>query len=218
MLWRTASFAETSVARVHVGYFLEDRAHEGFLKALVTRVAQEEGFHKEELIHDVRSSRGGAKSIDRFRDFLREHRGKGALPFDLLVVARDGNCHGYNDTARELKRCAELARFPAIERIVLAIPDPHIERWYLIDGEAFKKALGTSRGPDVPAYKCERAYYKRVLRDQVQDTGIRSSLGGVEYGGRIAENMADWYHAGEKDIGFKHFCEDLRQLLRKLRG
>lgn len=207
------------MARIRVGYFLEDRAHESFLKTLVKRVAQEEGFHEEELVHDVRSSRGGGKSIAKFLAFLKEHKGRDTLPFDLLVVARDGNCRGYNDSAKELRQCAERAHFPAVERIVFAIPDPHIERWYLIDGEAFKKALGTSRRPDVPAYKCKRAYYKRVLREQVQDAGIGSSLlGGVEYGERIAENMADWYHAGEKDIGFKHFWEDLRQLLRKLRG
>lgn len=179
MPWRTAFFVETLVARIRIGYFLEDRAHENFLKALVRRIAEEEGFPESDLAHDVRSGWGG-KTIPEFEQFLKEYRSGHAVPFDMLVVAVDGNCRGYNERAKDLRQSAERAQFPALDRIVFAIPDPHIERWYLIDAEAVRKALNTSRGPDIPAYKCEKGYYKSVLRETVRSAGIESLLGGVE--------------------------------------
>lgn len=176
------------MARVKIGYFLEDRSHESFLKALVRRIAQEEGFSERDLIHDVRSCRGG-RVITEYKRFLKECRRGSTVPFDILVVAMDGNCRGYNERARELKQCAERAQYPALDRIVSAIPDPHIERWYLIDADVVRKALNTSRGPDIPAYKCEKGYYKRVLWGAVRSAGVKSQLGGVEYGERIIQNI-----------------------------
>ncbi len=37
-------------------YFLEDIAHERFLKALVARLAEEQGISPDRLIHDVRNA------------------------------------------------------------------------------------------------------------------------------------------------------------------
>jgi len=42
---------------MRIVYFLEDRAQEGFIKAIVERVAQEEGFLQDSLSHDIRSAR-----------------------------------------------------------------------------------------------------------------------------------------------------------------
>ena len=77
-------------------------------------------------------------------------------------MGRDANCQGY------LKRRQELE--PAVEycgcKVVYAIPDPHIERWLLLDSAAFKAVLG--RGCDAPKQKCERKRYKRLLLDAVR--------------------------------------------------
>ena len=53
-----------------------------------------------------------------------------ALP-DLLIVGRDANCQGY------LKRGRNWSRPPHCGcPVVYAIPDPHIERWLLLDSAA----------------------------------------------------------------------------------
>ena len=47
------------MAKLNIGYFLEDVGHENFVKALVTRVALEMGFASDDLNHDVRNATGG---------------------------------------------------------------------------------------------------------------------------------------------------------------
>ena len=71
--------------------------------------------------------------------------------------------------------------------MVLAIPDPHIERWLLLDGAAFKAVFGT--GCDAPDLKCERNHYKRQLMDAIQSAGTTPRLGGIEYAEEIVQHM-----------------------------
>ena len=54
----------------------------------------------------------------------------------MIVVATDANCIGLQQRAKEIEASA------AISPVVLAIPDPHIERWLLLDGAAFKSVFG----------------------------------------------------------------------------
>ncbi|MFQ6092422.1 MAG: hypothetical protein ACE5OR_07035 [bacterium] len=61
------------MGKIRVCYFLEDRAHERFLKALVERVAREEGIMAHLLLYDVRSARHGSRVINQFREFLRDY-------------------------------------------------------------------------------------------------------------------------------------------------
>lgn len=217
MPWRTVSCAVISVPDITIGYFLEDRAHEVLLRAMVSRIAGEEGYHPEELIHDVRSAHGG-QGIARLKAFLEQCAGGAEVPFDLLVAAIDGNCHGYNKRAQQLKNLVARAGYPAPDRVVLAVPDPHIERWYMLDENAFKRGVNAAHGPAVPPYKYRKDWYKKALSDAVRDAGVPSLLGGVEYGERIVAGMADWYHGGQRDAGFKHFVDDLRSGLRQVRA
>jgi len=60
---------------------------------------------------------------------------------DLLVVAIDSNCRVFNACRSEVEDAVKDAPIPRI----LAIPDPHIERWLLLDSAAFKSALGKVR-------------------------------------------------------------------------
>ena len=157
----------------NVALFVEDFAHETFLKAIVQRMGDD---HSIEVAFQPYSVRGGAgKVVSELRQFIRDLRvGRKALP-DMLIVGRDANCQGY------LKRRQELE--PAAGRcgcqVVYAIPDPHIERWLLLDSSAFKTVLG--KGCYAPKQKCERKRYKRLLLEAVRGAGVTPLLGGIEY-------------------------------------
>lgn len=77
------------------------------------------------------------------RDLKRQGR-----PYpDLIVVATDANCKGLNERTREIVCRDDPAP------MILAIPDPHLERWLLLDGAAFKAVFG--KGCDAPDQKCD---------------------------------------------------------------
>jgi hypothetical protein len=173
--------------KLRILYFLEDRAQEGLIKALVKRIAIEESFPEEDLNHDVRSGRGGSKVLNEFKSFLK-HSEYEAREVDLLVVSKDGNCKGYNRGKRELEQCVEsVPHFQG--RVAFAVPDPHIERWFIKDQRAFKQGIGIDKSPRLPAYKCKKDYYKEILYQALREANVSSLFGGVEYAEQIVENM-----------------------------
>lgn len=206
------------MAETGIAYFLEDRAQESFIRALVEKVATLESVTSLGLKHYLLSSTGGSRAIMDFRNFANEAR-KGKLPGDILraeliVVAIDGNCKGVSQMAEKLNRHVRADnRFSG--KVVYAIPDPHIERWYLLDPQALLSTIGQSTPP--PQYKCSRDYYKAVLRRLLQDAGIPSLLGGAELGKPIVDQM-DLYHAAQVDPSFDRFVRDLRSAFRRLKG
>ena len=204
-------------AKITIGYFLEDRGHEIFLKAIVARMAKERGFRPGEWFDDVRSARGG-QSIREYKIFLRDiGRMKSHFPFDILIVASDGNCKGYIEKRNQLLGYAEKAKIAFLDKLVFAIPDPHIEKWYLSDPKGFNRALGSGVLSVLPPYKCEKGIYKKVMKDVIVFSEIASQFGGYEYGERIVEEM-DFYEAGKADNSLKHFLEDIRNALQRLKG
>ena len=116
--------------------FAEDYGHETFIRTLLERLAHE---HNTDIAVLSRSVRGGhGKVISEFQAFLKElNRGREKMP-DLLVVATDANCKGYVDRKREIDGVSDKFK----QLIVCAIPDPHIERWLLLDSAAFKSIFG----------------------------------------------------------------------------
>jgi len=141
MLLRTESYEVILVDRMRILYFLEDRAQEGLIKALVERAAREESIAIDSLFHDVRSARGGSRFINELKKFLEYSEMTGIGDVSFLIVARDGNCKGYNRRVRELERYIG-PNHPFKSKVVYAIPDPHIERWYIMDQRAFKDGVG----------------------------------------------------------------------------
>lgn len=99
--------------------------------------------------------------------------------------------------------------------VVVAVPDPHIERWLLLDGEAFKAALG--RGCDAPDRKCDRDRYKQRLIEAVRDAGAIPILSGLEHAEDIVRRM-DVERTTRADRSFKRFVEDLRATFRGWRA
>lgn len=119
--WKTGFCVGNSVDKIRILYFLEDRAQEGFVKALVKRIAKEESLSAAGLIHDVRSARGGSKIINEFKTFVKDFK-TGGPETDLLVVVVDGNCKGHQERKKQLGRY--LKSVPHLQDIVVfAVPD-----------------------------------------------------------------------------------------------
>ncbi|MCK4763852.1 MAG: hypothetical protein KAW12_16740 [Candidatus Aminicenantes bacterium] len=201
--------------KIKILYFLEDRAQESFVTALVEKVAEEESLPGGILKHDVRSARGGSRSIKEFMNFISIYEKTGTLDFDLLVVAIDGNCKGHSERKKELEKCITRA-YLFEDKVVFAVPDPHIERWYILDQRAFKKGVGIDKAPPLPQYKCERNHYKQLLIQTLKEAGVNSLFGGAEYAERIVEHMENIDILDRANAGFKVFIRELRRKFRSI--
>jgi len=198
--------------KVVIDIFVEDRAHEAFLKPLIERIAQEENI---EVLTRVRSARGGhGKAMEEYK-FYQNYLLKGFLKEahpDLVVVAIDGNCLSFLRMQGEIqnKTKPELGHL-----IVVACPDPHIERWYLADPGSFYNVVGNF--PKVGRKKCKRDYYKKILTDTIRNAGHPLTLGGKEFAQDLVVAM-DLYEAGKKDHSLDAFVNELRGKFRQLRA
>ena len=186
-----------------IALFVEDDAHQQVLGALVRRVATDCNVA---VRLDWRSAVGGhGKVVAEFDDYMRDLRRQGSPSPDMIIVATDANCKGLNERAKE------IGKPDAPAPMVLAIPDPHIERWLLLDGAAFKAVLGT--GCDAPDQKCDRGRYKQRLIEAIHAAGTTPLLGGIEYAEDIVRAM-DIDRAARQDRSFKRFVGDLRDTFR----
>jgi hypothetical protein len=192
---------------VSVILFVEDRAHEEFLKPLVHRVASEAG---RTLTIRSYSARGGhPRALDELQTFQRlvERQVLGLSEPDVLVVGIDANCNPWHRVrARVLDTLAPHLR----AKTAVACPDPHIERWFMADPASFEQALG--RRPRPGKRKCERDRYKRILARTVREAGYPAGLGGLEFAEDIVEAM-DLYRAGKNEKSLKQFVAAANVLL-----
>ncbi len=195
---------------LNIGYFLEDNLHERFFIALTGRIAGELGVA---VAFEVRNATGGRGQVmAELRGYLQDVRAGRQPVHPILVVAIDGNCQTYQARRNEIQQVAEQTGYPG--DVVCAVPDPHVERWYLADIEGFKRAIESSQPPPLPAYKCEHRRYKDALRHAFRTAGISPQLGGAEYAQEIVAAM-DLYRAAQADAAFKHFLDDLRTALSR---
>jgi len=106
---------------------------------------------------------------------------------------------------------------PLRDKVVYAVPDPHIERWYLIDQRALKEGIGLDKAPSSLSYECKKgkSHYKQILRQALKDSNISSLLGGPEYAEKIVDNIENLDSLGRQNAGFQSFLEDLRSMLRR---
>ena len=198
--------------QVIVDLFVEDRAHESFLEPLLMRIAREQDQDIEMKIR-VRSARGGhSRAIAEFELYQKFVTKSllGNASADIVVVAIDGNCSTFSVARRRIQD----ATVPMLrDRLVIACPDPHIERWYVADPESFETAVG--HRPNVGDKKCARDHYKQILTTAIQQAGHQVILGGVEFAPELVEDM-DLYQAGRNDSSLKAFLDDLRVRLRQI--
>jgi hypothetical protein len=184
-----------------VSLFVEDYAHEMVIGHLMGRMAREFGIP---IIMDKRSVRRGYGTVIReLKQFLRDIRREKDGYSDLVVVATDANCKGMRERLKEIYGVTEGKP----QRIVCAVPDPHIERWLLLDSAAFKTVFG--RGCEAPDQKCERNRYKKSLVDNILSAGISPSIGGIEYSEDLVEAM-NLERTARNDVSFNYFFKELR--------
>lgn len=185
-----------------IAAFGEDYAHRQVIGALIARVAAE---LKLSVKVDWRSARHGhGRVISELGEYLRDVRAQ-RQHIDLIVIATDANCKGL------LERSRQIPVNDSPVPVVLAIPDPHIERWLLLDGAAFKAVLG--QGCQAPDRKCARDRYKMLLIQAIFATGVVPSLGGVEFAEDIVREM-DLVRAAAADASLRQFLDTLRRQLR----
>ena len=186
-----------------IALFGEDSAHRQIIDALVNRLAKESNTTVR--LNWVNAQGGHGQVVDEFNTFLRDLRRHGGIP-DLIVVATDADCIGVNERRREF----EQVNAPA--PIVLATPDPHVERWLLLDGAAFREVFG--RGCDAPDQRCDRDLYKQRLISAIYAAGITPTLGGIEFAEDIVQYM-NIDRAMRSDDSLRRFVSEIRQTFRQ---
>jgi hypothetical protein len=186
-----------------IAVFVEDFAHRQVIGALIDRIAADCGISVELGWRNAR--RGHGQVVRELKEYLRDLERQGNLP-DLVVVGTDANCKGLAERSRQIP--TEECPVPT----VLAIPDPHIERWLLLDGAAFKKVLG--HGCGAPDQKCARDRYKGALIRAVLDAGVTPALGGIEFAEEIVRAI-DLDRAARADTSLRRFLDDLHNAFRE---
>lgn len=183
------------------GLFCEDDGHRSVVSALIRRVCAEYGLRDEIIPYNSTGGFGSAlESLKRYVSDLRRERER---LFDCIVVAIDANCSGYNEKQKEIREIvADLRGFT-----VMAIPDPHVERWLLLDGSAFRQAVGV--GCQAPDEKCQKNRYKSILRNSFEDAEIFPVFHGIEWAEDIVANM-DLRPGRNMDRSLGNFLDDLR--------
>ncbi|MSP00003.1 MAG: DUF4276 family protein [Acetobacteraceae bacterium] len=195
---------------IEIVCFGEDSSHKKIISTILNRLFDEEGVPFTQVWRNA--TRGHGAVIKELRLLLRDiQRDRGRFP-DLIVVATDGNCEGYIKRRNDITNLTD--RIPGL-RVVCAVPDPHIERWLLIDPSAFKAVLDV--GCQAPDQKCERDRYKKLLRDAIRQTGISPALGGIEYAEDIV-NAMDLDRSARSDPSLAHFLSELRPVIRGWRA
>jgi hypothetical protein len=193
---------------MRIGLFSEDEGHRALLESLTSRIAAEEGV---EAILEVRNAQGGlGRAIKALKQYGIDLASGIDSYLEVLIVAIDGNCRG-TSTRKAQIRDALGSRYPG--SLVLAVPDPHVELWYLADRHAVAHVLDQNYAADVPRQKCERGRYKTALRDAFSRGGVDPVAGGIEFGGDIGQTM-DLREACRNDAALNSFVGELRASLR----
>jgi hypothetical protein len=189
--------------------FLEDPAHEAFLVVVVRKIAADLGIDPDRIEIDVRNATGGkGQAISSYSKFLKDIA-SGRVSAARIVVAIDSDCQSTHDVITRMKHISEQIGFAGT--VIGAVPVPHIERWYMLDVDAFRVGTGGASAPVIP-FRCESEYYKHALIEALADFGITAPLAAAPYGAEIATalNLNTARHA---DSSFEAFYTDLREAL-----
>ena len=185
--------------------FCEDAGHAAVIRSLIERIGSEIDI-KIDLA--VKNSTGGhGQAINSLKNYVKDIAKEREYRPDILIVAIDANCHGFQERRKEILRIVEEV---GIEP-VCAVPDPHVEKWLLLDSAAFKTVFG--KGCALPTYKCEKDKYKRLLIEAIIESGIIPTLGGIEFAADIIE-ATNLERASGQDGSFEQFCTDLRSTFK----
>jgi hypothetical protein len=205
-----------------IALFGEDECHERFIGTIIHRVAEEQNVEITVRMLSVRGGRGRAireldqylREIKYFRvESLKKESRIKELP-DMLIVAIDSNCKSISDTKKEIEEKISSNKVAFEDSVVYAIPEPHIERWMLVDSAAFKKFFG--RGCRAPNAKCDKDEYKRRVAQAINEAGWKTAFFGIEYASEIAEKL-NLDISAKKDKSLAMFIDDLRSKIKLLK-
>jgi len=189
--------------------FCEDRGHEVFTRALVSRLAND--LEIEVMIKAISAARGKGMALSQLRGWQRSYeRGLMVGKPDVLIVVIDGNCVTSQIKRREIEAIVLTEVFPSV---VIGCPDPHVERWCFADPDAFQRVVGASAQPD-PG-KCERGAYKKMLRDALREAEQPILTDEMEIAPEIVDEI-DLYQAGAAQPSLGAFVQDLQAALKTL--
>ena len=190
----------------NISLFVEDQAHENFLTALTQRFAAEYSVKINIKAYSVRGGHGRViKELKQYQRNLQHNRE--GLP-DLIIVGTDGNCKKPPQREREINGVIP-DNFTHL--VISAIPNPHIERWLLLDSEAFRTVFG--RGCPAPDQKCERDRYKRLLLNAIHEAGIDASSTDAEYMADLIRKM-NLQRMAQTDSSIGRLLEALQRRFR----
>lgn len=185
--------------------FCEDIAQENFIKALVERAAQELNVNVEIIMRSAIHGSRVWKELKAYLNYSVKHR---VNPPDVLVIVLDSDCKRRNEVKNSVMNLIAARGLQNVP-VVCAIPEPHIERWYLEDQSALLQVLPKAN-PQKLSYRCERDRYKQALLQAIRAADIEPLLGGAEYGGDIARAL----DPNRMDDSFKAFWKELLQALK----
>lgn len=189
----------------NISLFVEDIAHEDFLTALIRRFASEYNVEINIKASSVRGGRG--KVITELTQYKQDlQRNREDFP-DLIIVGTDSNCKGLAEREREISQVTS----DLTDLVITMIPEPHIERWLLLDSEAFRMVFG--KGCPAPDQKCERGRYKNMLLNAIYQATMVSPLDAVE---RVEElvNAMDIQRMAQNDRSIQRFLNVLQRRFR----
>lgn len=188
--------------------FVEDVGHVAFISEVSQRVAQQEGV---ECRIDVRNGSGGHGTVvTEFGRFLRDVRRGGMATGDVLIVAADADTERWQQRRRELVSVAAREGYGGL--LVCAVPQPHVERWYMLDHEALRTALSCPDLPD-PGVGHREKDWKQRLAVAFREAGYGGVLPGT-FAPDIVRAM-NLQLACETDDSFQAFLNDLRAAFRQ---
>ena len=191
-----------------IALILEDRAHEFVIMALLAHIFADEGESLGNWDVNVLCARRGSVLLGVATEYVNRCK-KGDPPCDLFVLASDANCRGFVEKRNEVQQLFE--GYPG--RYALALPNPHIERWLILDPQAFQKGVGLSRGVQAPRVKCDRDYYKKTLSQLLRSAGIVPQFpAGIEFAPEIIKHLN--LHTARKDTPFDEFYTSVRACLK----
>ena len=192
--------------KIHL--FVEDRTLESFLTELIKRVCGDFGVYP---ILSPMSNRGGAgKTIASFKKYQALAKNNSGLVDrpDVLIIGRDANCKGPNVARKEIIEEIDHSVFP---HWALACPDPHIERWFLADAQAFESLYGVR--PVLPNKKCGKDIYKKLLESTLDEAGIETLVGGYDIAPEVISEI-DPFRLSKIDHAFGLFYKDLNSSIK----
>lgn len=191
--------------------FAEDSGHSAFLGALIRRVGHE--FGTDLRVRPLSVVGGRPRLVEQLRQFVTDLESGRAGTGDLIVVATDANCQGRNHWLNLIREIAQPVTQRNPNCLIEAVPDPHVERWMLIDSHAFRVVFG--RGCTAPDHKCAKDRYKRLLLEQIEAAGVDPQLGGMEFAPQIVDAL-DLDRALTADASLGATIQLLRNRVRNL--